>query len=155
MKRTSSSSATTSVGGGRKGRVTMASSSSNHHHQAALVGAAGDIEPVYVSMLGMMMTAMFIASGYHQRVVDVTLERYDAADFPLLLSPETRDPCVKVAVTLGFFLAVALLYAVGRRARREAIRRLFAYREWIYRPKALTTKVRVPFLRLSRSQRLK
>lgn len=100
---------------------------------------ADDSELLYISFAGVVMAAI-IATGYHNEL-DLTITSYAPEGSSYPFPPQTRVPALKLALTVGFFLLLVLLYSVIRRLRRNLIRKLYNYREWLYQPKAMKTKM--------------
>lgn len=98
-----------------------------------------DFELVYISFVGMLMAAL-IATGYHQEL-DLKITSYAPEGTSYPFPAQTRVPAVKLTLTIGFFILISLLYYVTKKIRRELIKKLFNYREWLYQPKAAKTKM--------------
>jgi len=98
-----------------------------------------DSELLYISFVGILMAA-FIANGYHNEW-EQTITKFAPEGTTYPFPAGTRMPAVKLTLTVGFFILIAFLYYLVQKLRRNLLRKLFNYRDWLYEPKAFKTKL--------------
>ena len=85
-----------------------------------------DSDLLYMSMIGMLMAAIFAASLHEN--VDCTLTRWAPAGSTYPFPAQTRRPAAKLTAAVGGFLIVVFFWTVVSKLRWIGIKYLLRYR---------------------------